>query len=228
MTASILKDSPLFAFATALEFSRVFPEESSQARSVRALIPLRGKFEGSYACILGVGLLDFSVGLSKVLMNCTQTNVRVSSVINVGVCGAYPGRGLNVLDVVCVASEKVGDFGCEELDGSVTVWKNLYRGSSMEKAPDILRNCLLNIPQVTGATVNCCTGTEASALQRIKQLNCDVESMEGAACFAVCESFGISAFQIRAVSNIASTRDKSKWKIKEALEKLHQLLASGG
>ena len=44
--------------------------------------------------------------------------------------------------------------------------------------------------------------------------------MEGAACFAVCKRFGVSCYQFRAVSNIATDRDISTWKIEEALVEL--------
>lgn len=228
MVSPVLENVPLFAFATAMEFSKVFPEDSSKFESLNTLIPLSGPFRGCFACILGVGILDFSAGLSRLFFVCEQTNIKISAVINVGICGAYPGRGLSLLDVVNVSSDRVGDLGCEEHDGSYSVWSKSVPGAPCSLAPTFLQNTFRKLPQVKGATVNCCVGTAATAEERVKNLDCDVESMEGAACFAVCEKFNIPAFQIRAVSNIASTRDKSLWKIDEALEKLHQLFAFRG
>ena len=46
--------------------------------------------------------------------------------------------------------------------------------------------------------------------------------MEGAACFAVCKRFGVSGYQFRAVSNIATDRDTSAWRIPEALKALKE------
>lgn len=228
MESPVHENVPLFAFATAVEFSKVFPQDFSKVNSCDGLIPLSGPFQGCFACILGVGILDFSAGLSRLFFECEQTNIKISAVINVGICGAYPGRGLSLLDVVNISSDRVGDFGCEEADGSHSVWSKSVLSAPDDLIPPFLQNTLRVLPQVKGTTVNCCTGTITTAAERVKVLDCDVESMEGAACFAVCEKFGIPAFQIRAVSNIASTRDKSLWKIDEALEKLHQLFAFRG
>ena len=217
---------PLFAFATAMEFSKVFPQDFTSPPQPGTLILLHGKFQGCYACVLGVGMLDFSVALSRILADTIQIN-KISAVINVGICGAYPGRGLSLLDLVWVRNEKLGDLGFEEKDGTPTLWQRTYLGAPPEFAPSLIKGCLDEIPQVTGATVNCCTGTAERALQRIELLDCDVESMEGAACLALCAAFNLPAYQIRAVSNMASTRDKSRWKIPEALEKLRLFFAEG-
>jgi len=224
MNSPELQNVPLFAFATAMEFSKVFPEDSSKAESQDQLIPLSGLFQGCFACILGVGILDFSAGLASLLFNCKQTNFKISAVISLGICGAYPDRGLSLLDVVNVSSDRVGDLGCEEQDGSHTLWGKSILGGNCCQAPAVIQKMLVALPQVVGATVNCCTGTATTAVERVKNMGCDVESMEGAACFAICQKFNIPAFQIRAVSNIASTRDKSQWKIEEALEKLRQTM----
>ena len=64
------------------------------------------------------------------------------------------------------------------------------------------------------------------ASERIQNFNVDVESMEGAACFSICRAFGIPCFEIRAVSNFAADRDKSSWRIEDALLALsHELSA---
>lgn len=227
MDSSNLKNVPLFAFATAMEFSKVFPEEAQSCAGaldgLNKLIPLGGKFQNAYACIVGVGILDFSVGLSQVLLDLKQNNVNVSAVFNLGICGAFPDSGLSVLDVVRVASDCVGDLGYENSDGSFSPWMKCFKEASLDKIAKQDFDFICNLKAVKGITVNCCTGTQATSQKRAQQFGCHVESMEGAACFAVCESFGVPAFQIRAVSNFATTRDKTKWKIDEALKKLAEL-----
>lgn len=218
----------LFAFATAMEFSKVFPEDFRRISSQgsipeNTLIPLKGPFDGSCACIVGVGILNFSLGLSQILSDCRQRNVNVSVVINLGICGAYPNKNLDLLDVVRVDQDLLGDFGCEEADGSFTSWTEKFAASPLESSSKSIYDVICGLHPVAGATVNCCTGTEHTARARGQELDCDVESMEGAACFFVCKKFDVPVFQIRAVSNIASTRDKSLWKVDEALEKLREL-----
>lgn len=221
MEKPAFENVPLFAFATAMEFSAVFPKASAEyPDAVNKLIPIDEFPGGAYACVLDVGALDFSVGLTSILLECRQTNIAISAVVNVGICGAYPNRCLNLLDVVRVDEDLLGDYGCEEQDGSFSSWAKARHAASPKQAPESIRNIVSCLKSVRGATVNCCTGTECTSILRSQKLDCDVESMEGIACFAVCEKFQIPAFQIRAVSNFATSRDKSQWKSREALEKL--------
>lgn len=51
-----------------------------------------------------------------------------------------------------------------------------------------------------------------------------VESMEGAAFHYVCLQKGIPFLQLRSISNVVGERNKSKWKIKDALDNLDESL----
>ncbi len=51
-----------------------------------------------------------------------------------------------------------------------------------------------------------------------------VESMEGAALHYVCLMENIPFLQIRTVSNLMGERDKTRWKIKEAIKSLNESL----
>jgi len=53
-----------------------------------------------------------------------------------------------------------------------------------------------------------------------------IETMEGAAFFAVCKEYGVKATQVRAISNYAALCEKSEWKIDEALNKLREIARS--
>ena len=62
------------------------------------------------------------------------------------------------------------------------------------------------------------------AQRRSSLFNADVETMEGAACFAVCKRFGVTAYQFRAISNLATDRDPSTWKVEESLAALKEFV----
>ena len=51
-----------------------------------------------------------------------------------------------------------------------------------------------------------------------------VESMEGAALHYVCLMEKIPFLQIRSISNLIGERDKTRWKIKEAMKSLNETL----
>ena len=220
---------PLFVFASNVELFGTFPEcKSFVQNDIRLGEIVELPDDRGFAVVLGVGLLVFSTNLS-VLLSRFAAEGPFTHIVLAGICGAYPGRGLNIGDVVRVESERVGDLGVVERDGSFTPW-NRVSGSSVqvyESSP--LRGVpasLERLKAVSGLTVNCCTGTSAMAAERVLNFDVDVESMEGAACFSVCRAFGMPCFEIRAVSNFASDRNKASWRISEALAALQSLVNS--
>jgi futalosine hydrolase len=217
---------PLFAFASNVELFGTFPEcKTFVQNSIRLGEIIELPDNRGFAVVLGVGILDFSTNLS-VLLSRFAVEGPFTHVILAGICGAYPGRGLNVGDVVRVESERVGDLGVVERNGSFTPWNNVlgapvqvYESSPLRGVPASLGR----LKAVSGLTVNCCTGTSAMAAERVQNFDVDVESMEGAACFSICRAFGMPCLEIRAISNLAADRDKSTWRIKEALEALQKI-----
>ena len=229
---------PLFAFASNLEFFGVFPECKSFVQRDIRLGEIVELPEGrGFAVVLGVGLLEFATNLS-VLLSRFAAEGPFTHVVLAGICGAYPGRGLDVGDVVRVDSEVVGDLGVVECDGSFTPWHKVCstsaNGSVAQASAQVYESSSLwgvpawlsKLKPVSGLSVNCCTGTASMAADRVRNFNVDVESMEGAACFSVCRAFCIPCCEIRAVSNFATTRDKSTWRIKDALDRLRMAIAA--
>lgn len=218
----------LFVFATRLELQGLFPNQISESElAVNKLIDLP-VCNAKGAC-LGVGCTEFAAKLAGLLSECVQKNQIPSVVILLGICGAYPQSGIQVGEVVRVVSETVGDLGYQDADGTFSSWANRCSYESSVQIQDkssLPAGVLLSlekIRQVRGLSVNCCTGTAETAKNRFETFGCAVESMEGAALFSICNAFGIPSLEIRAVSNIASTRDKSLWRISYALEKLRLL-----
>jgi futalosine hydrolase len=210
----------LFAFATPVEFASFFPEYADSANDITSDKLIKLSDNRGYACVLGLGILNFATNLTSLLASVKQQNVQISAVLILGVCGAYPGRGINVLDVVRVDSESVGDMGYQDKDGSFFPFPSSVRASAVEHAPAHLQK----LKSAVGLTVNCCTGTEKLGLLRSRMFNADIENMEGAAGIAACLACKVPVFEIRAVCNMASTRDRSSWKFYEALEVLRKTL----
>ena len=78
-----------------------------------------------------------------------------------------------------------------------------------------------NLQKVTGITVNTVHGNEDSIAKIVSRFNPDVESMEGAACFMVCERFEIPCIQIRAISNKVEKRNTESWNLDLAISNLN-------
>lgn len=207
----------LVAFASRKEFNCLFPQISAVV-AASTPVAVGVKYD---VCVCGVGVTEFATNLSFFL-----SRNRYERVFLLGVCGAYPGRDIEVGEVVRVDSEVVGDMGVQTIDGHFLPWAEVsgdgktYTGES----PRCLPLTQAAVRSVVGVTVNCCTGTEYLANRRANLFKADVESMEGAAFFAVCKRFGVSACQFRAVSNIATDRDPTQWKIAEALANLKEMV----
>lgn len=74
---------------------------------------------------------------------------------------------------------------------------------------------------VKAITVNQVSDSELQKKHFTNAYHADIETMEGAALHYVCLQENIPFAQIRALSNYIGERDKSKWKIPEAIENLN-------
>lgn len=151
-------------------------------------------------------------------------------VLHLGIAGAYPGRGLALGDLVRVDRDCLLEFGTEDADASFCPWdrpelggERCYTATPVANAQLRFIQALADLPGVLGATVLTCTGTEATGRYRGKLAQ--IESMEGAAFFAAAQSAGVASYAVRAVSNMASTRDFAAWRIPEALDALQRWVA---
>jgi len=158
-----------------------------------------------YDCLItGVGILSTAISLSNVFQKKKYENA-----IQMGIAGAYRSSGLGIGDVVEVQSDCVVEF---------LPWEpNTFFATGTLPFKEKLKS-------VKGATVLSCAKTEEAGNAR--GLIAQVETMEGAAFFAVCKEHGVKATQARAISNYAALCEKSEWKIEEALNKLKEITRS--
>jgi futalosine hydrolase len=75
-----------------------------------------------------------------------------------------------------------------------------------------------------GCTVNTCTGTAETGLRREALTGAGFETMEGAAAALAGAELGIPVCELRAISNIASTRDFRPGNAKKALDNLGEYM----
>jgi futalosine hydrolase len=172
--------------------------------------------------ISGIGQLQTTYALQKQI----QT-VRPALVIQAGIGGAVSKEDIG--RVYAISSEKLADLGLMEKGGFTSIFD-----MGLEK-PDIFpfrEGKLMNpyrsllawtgLPLIDGITVNEIKSDDFSGFQR--NALPVVESMEGAALHYVCLMEKIPFLQIRSVSNMIGDRDKSRWKLKEAVKKLNESL----
>jgi futalosine hydrolase len=159
--------------------------------------------QGCDCLITGVGILATAISLSNVFQK------KYENAIQIGIAGAYRSSGLSIGDVVEVQSDCVVEF---------LPWEpNTFFATGTLPFKEKLK-C------VKGATVLSCAKTEEAGDAR--GLIAQIETMEGAAFFAVCNEYKVQATQVRAISNYAALCEKSEWKIEEAINKLREITRS--
>ena len=171
--------------------------------------------------ITGVGIGPSMYQLTKHL--CQH---KPDLVIQAGVAGALDA-GLIPGDTVVVQTDTFGDTGVVEKGQ----FCNLFDMGFVE--PDLfpwtggeLQNpyaqwlALPGLKKVCGVTVNEISTIDERIQQYKLRWGAQVESMEGAALHYACLMEGVPFVQLRSISNFIGERDKTKWKLKEAVQNL--------
>jgi futalosine hydrolase len=92
--------------------------------------------------------------------------------------------------------------------------------------PDLSLFNQIDLPTVNAITVNTTTGTDSKRKFWLHQMQCDIETMEGAAFYYVSMMENVPRVQIRAISNMVGARDTQKWKTDEAISNLEKLFST--
>ncbi|MFM7728196.1 MAG: hypothetical protein ACKO7B_15965, partial [Flavobacteriales bacterium] len=77
-----------------------------------------------------------------------------------------------------------------------------------------------SLPAVKGITVSRVHGEDASIALALQRAPAQVESMEGASFYYVCNKEHVPCLQIRAISNRVERRNRADWNIPGALHAL--------
>ena len=169
--------------------------------------------------ITGVGCATTVYHLTKALLL-----EKYSLVIQVGIAGAFNKNQL-LGETVIVEKDCFADMGLFEKKIITNVFEMGFADAdSFPFKKGFLVNSyidLLGLKEhkiVNGISVNLISDNESYFQQLLSKYNADIESMEGAALHYVCLHEQVPFIQIRGISNYIGERDKSKWKIKEAVE----------
>jgi futalosine hydrolase len=181
--------------------------------------------------VTGVGGVQTAFHLGKILPTGNW-----DLVIQLGICGSFK-KELPIGTTVNVVEESFADLGAEDgdifldafqiglLDADKFPFEN---GKLLLPAPDSHSTLMASLrtleelPKAKSISVNKVHGSEQSIQNTLLKYNPEVESMEGAAFFYSCKMASIPFFELRTVSNLVEKRDKSKWNIPVAIEKLNE------
>lgn len=167
--------------------------------------------------VTGVGMVSTAMHLAMALQGRNSGCIA----LNVGVAGTFD-LSLAIGSVVQVSDDRIAYFGAEDHDTFIGAEEiGLCAVEDVELHATLVT---AHLPKVRGITVNAAHGNAGSIQRTMDRYAPQVESMEGAAFFHVCRHFGVSAMQIRAISNRVEPRDRAAWNLPLALHNLAQAM----
>lgn len=171
------------------------------------------------------GLLDVVCGgvgpvAAAVATGCALRN-GYDAVIAAGIAGGFPGAevgGMVVADTVIHA-----DLGAETAEGFSSMAELGWGPVRFDTDPALAAECGRRTGARTGSilTVSTVTGSQHRADQlRTAHPDALAEAMEGVAVHQAAARSGVRFAEVRAISNRVGPRDRSTWRIPEALSAL--------
>lgn len=155
---------------------------------------------------------------------------RPDLVIQAGIAGCFD-HSWEMGKTVIIDREQLGDLGVEDDQAFKDLFEtNLWQPDQPPFTNKQLVNLFEGVPhlpaleQVSGVTINTVSGSERTRQQLLDKYAPAVESMEGAAFHYACLLERIPFFQLRSISNYVEVRDKSRWKIPLAIQRLNENL----
>lgn len=150
--------------------------------------------------------------------------------IQAGIAGSF-NTTIALAQTVLIKQDCFADLGIEEKGNYSPVFETgladantfPYTGGWLVNPGEYLT--YTGLPVLKAITVNKISDSALQKQQYIHSFNADLESMEGAALHYVCLQEKIAFLQIRSVSNYVGERDKTKWKMKEAINNLNDELS---
>jgi futalosine hydrolase len=167
-----------------------------------------GKIKKNPILITGVGMVNTAINLTKELMK-----KKYDLVINMGVAGSFSDELKNG-DVVEVVEDNFSEIGFENnLEFS--------KFTDFDLKTKYLNNSRTSLKKVRAITVNTVHGKNETISAIMKRESSEIESMEGASVFKVCEEMKIPCVQIRSISNKVEKRNKNNWDLDVAIKNLN-------
>ena len=172
---------------------------------------------------VGVGPATAAAGTARLLALAEAAGTPYRAVVSAGIAGGFPGRaavGATVLGTRTIAA----DLGAESPDGFLRIEDLGFGTSTLEADPHLLKSLSEALPTavlgeiLTLATV---TGSAATATALTTRYpDAVAEAMEGYGVATAAAQAGIAYAELRTISNPIGPRDRTAWRLGEALAAL--------
>ena len=168
------------------------------------------RFINSDILISGIGMVNTTHILTEHLIN---NSFKYDLIINIGIAGSI-SSSINIGDTVEVIEDSFLELGFNDYSG-FNKFKNMSLVDSFRVDP------ITNLRKVKAVTVNTVNSHPKYINSLPHSQRPEIESMEGAACFLVCQRFKVPCLQIRSISNQVAERNKDNWNLELAVTNLN-------
>ena len=185
----------------------------------------QGVINGKKATLLhtGIGMVNTAFHLGKFLHNNTP-----ELAVNLGIAGSFHTH-FQLGEVVEIVDDTFPELGVDIPEDFLDL-EDMGFPLIKDQHPPVFNSIInphpssLDLPQVSGITVNTVHGNPPGIETIRQRWNPDVESMEGAAFFHAMTISRIPYFAFRGISNYVELRDKSRWKIGLAAQNVQKFV----
>ncbi len=188
------------------------------------IAPFLERYPAADHLITGVGSAICMYHLAK-----RMHQIEYDLIIQAGVGGHF-SDSCSLAEVVLVTKDRFGDVGITENNQWIDLFNqgladaNEYPFTQGWLVNEKINQFTSTLKKVSAITVNMLTDEWTHINRLNNQFQADVESMEGAALHYVCLQEHIPFIQMRGISNKVGERDKSKWRLKDAIVHLNNEL----
>jgi futalosine hydrolase len=172
--------------------------------------------------LAGVGPIAAAANTAIIL-----ANTEYDLVISAGIGGGFPGKA-EVGSLVIANEIVVADLGVETSEGFSSLDELGFGSTRIQVEASLVNRVIeammaakLSVAKGPVLTVSTVTGTEESATELAARVpGAIAEAMEGFGVALAAHQCGVPILELRAISNAVGPRDRSAWRIEEALESL--------
>ena len=172
--------------------------------------------------VAGVGSVVAAVRTARAI-----ATAEYGLVISAGIGGGFSGKA-EVGSLVVANEIIIADLGAETLEGFRSVdelgfgfTKIQLEASLVDRVTRALKVAKLSVNTGPVLTVSTVTGTAARGVELAARIpGATAEAMEGYGVGCAALDYGVPVLEIRAISNLVGPRERSTWRIKEALDAL--------
>ncbi len=193
--------------------------------------------------VSGIGRSNAAAATATAMTLQRQSSRPFDAVVNIGVAGTYDRQRADLGDVVFATDSIFAEEGIALPSGWADVdtlgfplgQPDWSRGNCIENSPSLrdwirklsvseTRTTNLSLVDHNVATVAQCSGTDATAELIYKRTGAIAEAMEGAAVVATARALGVSAIEVRVISNTTGDRERQVWSLQPALQTVNTLI----